>query len=89
MCGASGYCQIPFAPGICPMHMIDGGAFCPPGCPECPPLPAASCAALPAACNSTPSCECLLTVCPGGCGSMVGTCAVDADGDWVVGCLTC
>jgi hypothetical protein len=89
VCGSQRYCQEPLGPGICPMHMIDSGAFCPAGCIGCPPLPPPSCAALPAACNGTPSCDCLLTACPGGCGPTRGTCEVNADGDWVVGCLSC
>ncbi len=90
-CGATKYCQEPLGPGICPnpSNGIDAGGFCPQGCPGCPPLPPASCEALPAACSGTPRCACLLTACPGGCGAVAGTCTIDADGDWVVSCLSC
>jgi hypothetical protein len=88
-CGAAKFCQYPLGPGICPgPNDVDAG-FCPQGCSGCPALPPPSCSALPAACNGTPTCDCLLTVCPGGCGSQVGSCTIDADGDWVIGCLTC
>ena len=87
-CGTGRFCKDPMGPGFCPQGGMDAG-ICPAGCPGCPALPAPSCTALPAACNGTPSCGCLLALCPGGCGSMVGTCSIDADGDWVIGCLSC
>jgi hypothetical protein len=87
-CGGGRFCQYPLGPGICPMSGQDSG-FCPNGCLGCPALPPPMCAGLPAACGGTPSCDCLLSVCPGGCGSMRGSCTIDADGDWVIGCLTC
>ena len=83
-CGAGQYCAYALGPGTCPP--ADSG-ICPDGCLGCPPLPGASCTALPAACNGTPTCDCLLTTCPQcGPGSM---CSIDADGNWVVDCISC
>ncbi len=88
-CGGSHFCEYPMGPGTCPSAQQDSG-FCPPGCPGCARLPLPGCVALPVACAGTPSCDCLLSICPGGCGAAApGTCAVDADGDWVIRCTSC
>jgi hypothetical protein len=89
VCGSSGYCDYPLGPGSCPEPGADGG-LCPAGCPGCPAEPAPSCSPLPSGCGGSPTCECLLATCPGGCGAEAsGTCTIDADGDWVIKCLTC
>jgi len=85
-CGIASYCAYPIGPGICPMQNDAG--FCPAGCAGCPPLGGPMCKALPAACNGTPSCACLVTMCPQ-CGPMSAMCSIDADGDFVISCLSC
>ncbi len=87
-CGSGRLCEYPQGPGICPGPDQDAG-FCPQGCQGCPALPPPACSALPAACASAPSCDCLLNALCTGCGSPGGSCAIDADGDWVVACLSC
>ena len=80
-CGAADYCAYPYPGGFCPLQGDSG--VCPPGCPGCPPLPPPACTVLPTACNGVASCQCLLTECTG----FGGECYIDADGDFVLGCM--
>jgi len=82
-CGAGRFCEYPTSGGFGCMNGPDSG-LCPAGCPGCPSLPPA-CSGLPSACGGIPSCGCLLATC--GCGG--GTCGIDADGIWVIHCLSC
>jgi hypothetical protein len=52
---------------------------------SCPPPPPAACEPFPAACVPSPTCACLISAQCGAEG-FGGTCYIDADGDWVIGC---
>jgi hypothetical protein len=86
VCGGGKFCRYPPGPGFCAPP--DAGT-CTSGCPGCAQLPPPACSALPSVCGGARTCDCLLSVCPGGCGATRGTCSVNADGDWVIACLSC
>jgi hypothetical protein len=52
-------------------------------CSSPPPV----CQAIPSACEPTPTCSCLLWEACQVTDTMEGTCYIDADDDWVIGCL--